>query len=85
MQEEERWFSRGWGDEGADGDGGGGGGRDRVGGEVWVGGAVDGHFCRKEERCGSGGDEGVMVTERWVRMGGRDGGRLAKVGCESRS
>lgn len=55
MEEEERWFGRRGGDKGADVDGGGGGGGDRVGGEVGVGRAVDGHFC------GTGGGVGVEV------------------------
>ena len=54
-----------------------------VGGEVGVGRAVDGHFYRKEKWSESGGDGGVMVTERWVLMGGRDGGRLARLGVRA--
>ena len=37
-----------------------------MGGEVRVSGAVDGHFCRTEGWCGSGGNEGVMVMEGWA-------------------
>ena len=54
MEEEERWFGRGRGDEGVDVYGGGGGGGDGVGGEVGINGAVNRHYCRTEGWCGSG-------------------------------
>lgn len=47
-------------------DGRGSGGGDGVGGEVGVGGGVNRHSCLTAEQGGSGGNGGVVVTERWV-------------------
>lgn len=54
-----------------------------MGGEVRVSGAVDGHFCRTEGWCGSGGNEGVMAMEGRIQVGERDVGRIASLGVRA--